>query len=184
MSIDSVIPSNYLILCHSLLLLPSVLPSIGSLPVSRLFAWGGQRIGASASASASVLPMNIQDWFPLGLIGLISLLFKGLSRVFPSTVWKHQFFGISLLYGPALTSVPNYWKHCSFDCMDLGNHVKSKFQCPWPKSDWFRATLTWLHTVCGCSCGNMVKLNGSNRAQGLQSLKYLPLGLWQKKLKD
>ena len=58
----------------------------GSFPVSRLFPWGGQSIGASAS----VLPMNIQDWFPLGLSDLISLLSKGLSRVFSSTtIWKH-----------------------------------------------------------------------------------------------
>ena len=64
-------------------------PASGSFRVSLLFASGGQSIGASAS----VLPMNIQDRFPLGLTGLISLLSKGLSRVFSSTtVWKHQFF--------------------------------------------------------------------------------------------
>ena len=64
----------------------------GSFPMSRLFASGGQSIGDSASTS--VLPMNIQGWLPLGLTGLISLLSKGLSRVFSSTtVWKHQFFG-------------------------------------------------------------------------------------------
>ena len=63
----------------------------GSFPVSQVFASGGQRIGASVSAS--VLPMNIQDWFPLGLTALISLQSKELSRVFSSTtVWKHQFF--------------------------------------------------------------------------------------------
>ena len=61
-----------------------------SFPRSRLFMSGGQSI----RASASVLPMNIQDWFPLGLTGLISLLSKGLSRVFSSTtIQKHQFFG-------------------------------------------------------------------------------------------
>ena len=71
---------------------PQSFPASGSFPVSRLFASGGQSIGASASAS--VLLMNIQDWFPLGLIGLISLKSKGLSRVFSSTiVQKHQFFG-------------------------------------------------------------------------------------------
>ena len=63
----------------------------GSFPVSWFFASGGQSIGASASVS--VLPMNIQDWFPLGLTGLISLQSKGLSRVFSSTtVQKHQVF--------------------------------------------------------------------------------------------
>ena len=61
-------------------------------PVSRLLASGGQSFGASASAS--ILPLDIQDWFPLGLTGLISLLSRGLSRVSSSTtVWKHQFFG-------------------------------------------------------------------------------------------
>ena len=68
------------------------LPASGSFPVSWLFASGGQGIGASASAS--ILPMNIQGWFPLGLTGLISLQSKGLSRVFSNiTVQKHQFFG-------------------------------------------------------------------------------------------
>ena len=63
----------------------------GSFPVSWLFTSGGQKIGASASAS--VLPRNIQDWFPLGLTCLISLLSKRFSRVFSSTIiWKHQFF--------------------------------------------------------------------------------------------
>ena len=68
-------------------------PASGSFLMSWLFAAGGHSIGDSASASASVLPMNIQDWFPLGLTGLISLQFKGLSRVFSNTtVQKHQFF--------------------------------------------------------------------------------------------
>ena len=67
-------------------------PASGSFPMSQLFAWGGQSI--EASASAAVLRMNIQGWFPLGLTGLISLLSKGLSRVFSSTtVRRHQFFG-------------------------------------------------------------------------------------------
>ena len=71
-----------------LLLLSSVFPSIRVFPGSRLFTSGVQSIGASAS----VLPVNIQSWFPSGLTGLISLLSKGLSRVFNSTVQKHQFF--------------------------------------------------------------------------------------------
>ena len=69
-------------------------PASGSFPVSQFFTTGGQSIGASASAS--VLPMN-EDWFPLGLTGLISLQSKGLSRVFSNTtVQKHQFFGPQL----------------------------------------------------------------------------------------
>ena len=70
-------------------------PASGSFPMSQFFTSGGQSIGVSASAS--VLPMNIQDWFPSGLTGLISLQSKGLSRVFSSTtVQKHQFFSTQL----------------------------------------------------------------------------------------
>ena len=71
---------------------PQSFPASGSFPVHQLFVSGSQRFGASASVS--VLPMNIQGWFPLRLTGLISLQSKGLSRVFSSTtIWKHQFFG-------------------------------------------------------------------------------------------
>ena len=67
-------------------------PALGSFSMNQFFASDGQSIGASASAS--VLPVSIQGWFPLGLTGLISLQSKGLSRVFSSiTVWKHHFFG-------------------------------------------------------------------------------------------
>ena len=91
MSIESVMPSSHLILCHPRLLLPSIFPSIRVFSVSHLFASCRQSIGASASAS--FLPVNSQGWFPLGLTGLISLMSKELSRVFSSiTVWKHQFF--------------------------------------------------------------------------------------------
>ena len=91
---ESVMPSNHLILVCRLLLLPSVVPSIRVFTRSWLLTSSGQSIGASTSAS--VLPMNIQGWFPLGLTGLICLLSKGLSRIFSSfwtTVQKHQFFG-------------------------------------------------------------------------------------------
>ena len=91
MSIEMVMPSNHLILCHPLLLLPSIFPSISVFSMSQLFASGGRSIGASVSAP--VLPMNIQGWFSLGLTGLISLLSKGLPRVFFSMkIQKHQFF--------------------------------------------------------------------------------------------
>ena len=74
---------------------PHSLSASGSLPMSQLFAWGGQSIGVSASAS--VLPMNTQDWSPLGWIGCISLQSKGLSRVFSNTIaQKHQFFSTHL----------------------------------------------------------------------------------------
>ena len=90
MSIESVMPSNHLILCRPLLLLPSIFPASGSFPMSQLFTSGGQSIGVSASTS--VLPMNTQYRSPLGWTGWISLQSKGLSRVFSNTtVQKHQF---------------------------------------------------------------------------------------------
>ena len=74
---------------------PQSFPVSGPFPVSQLFTSSGHRIGASASAS--VFPMNIHDWFPLGLTGWISLQSKGLSRVFSNTtVQKHQFFSAQL----------------------------------------------------------------------------------------
>ena len=83
MSIVSVMPSNYLNLCHPFLLPPSIFLSTGSFPMSQFFASGGQSI--RVSASTSVLPINTQDWAPLGWTGWISLQSKGLSRVFSNT---------------------------------------------------------------------------------------------------
>ena len=95
MSIESVMPSNHLILCCPFLLLPSIFPSIRVFSNDSVLRISGQTIGVSASAS--VLPMNIQDWSPLGWTGWISLQSKGLSRVFSNTtVQKHQFFGTQL----------------------------------------------------------------------------------------
>ena len=111
MSIESVIPSNHLIFCRPLLLLPSIFPSIRDFSNEAL---GGQSIGVSFSAS--ILPMNIQDWFPLGLIGLISLQSKGLSRVFSKTpVISINSLVLSFLYSPTLISIHDYWKNHSFD---------------------------------------------------------------------
>ena len=106
-STESVMLSNHLILCHPLLLLLAIFPGVGPFPVSQFFASGGQSIGASAS----VLPMNIQGWFPLGWTGLISLHSKGLSRVFLSiSSLKHiNSVAFSLLYGLAITSLHPYW---------------------------------------------------------------------------
>ena len=89
---------------------PQSFPALRSFPVSQFFASGGQSI--EVSASTSVLPMNIQDWFPLGLIGLISLQFKGHSRSFleASVLWSSAFFIVQLF-----TSSHDYWKNHSFD---------------------------------------------------------------------
>ena len=94
-------------------------PASGSFSMSRLFASAGQSIGASVTD----FPMNIYGWYTLGLTGLISLLCKGLSKVFSSTVVrKHQFFSAQ----PSLWSnshiIPNYWKNHSFDYMDFCWH--------------------------------------------------------------
>ena len=96
---------------------PQSFPPSGSFQMSQLYASGGQTIGASAS----VLPMNIQDWFPLGWTGWISLQSKGLSRVSSNTtVQNHQFFGAQFLYSPTLTSIhvrfsrQEYWHGLPF----------------------------------------------------------------------
>ena len=95
MSIASVMPSNHLIHCHPLLP-PSIFPSTRVFSnESKFFTSGGESTGVSASAS--VLPVNTQDWSPLGWTGWISLPFKGISRVFSNTtVQKHQFFSAHL----------------------------------------------------------------------------------------
>ena len=91
-SIKSVMPSSHLILCHPLLLLPPIPPSIRVFSMSQFFAWGGQSTGASALAS--FLPKKPQGWSPSEWTGWMSLQSKGLSRVFSNaTVQKHQFFG-------------------------------------------------------------------------------------------
>ena len=104
-----------IILCHPLLL--QSFPASGSFPMSQFFISGGQRFGASASAS--ILPMNIQDWFLSGLIGLISLQSKVLSRVFSkTTLQKRQ----SFVTQPSLWSnshIHDYLKNHSFDYMEL-----------------------------------------------------------------
>ena len=92
---------------------PQTFPASGSFPMSQLFPLDGQSI--RASSSASVFPMNIQSWFPLELTGLISLLPKGLSRVFSNTtVWRHQFFGAQ----------PSSWS-CSWESQLLGRLIRS-----------------------------------------------------------
>ena len=96
---------------------PQSLPASASFPMSQLFPSGGQSVGVSASAS--VLPMNTQDWSPLGWTGCISFSPRGsqesLAPQFKSIISS----ALSLLYGPALIAIPDYWKNCSFDWRDL-----------------------------------------------------------------
>ena len=113
MFIESVMLFNHLILFCPLLLLLSVFPSITVFSNDSILPSRGQSIGSSAS----VLPVNIQGWFPLALTGLISLQSKGLSRVFSNTTSQnHHFFGAQPSYDLTLTSIHDYWKHQSFDC--------------------------------------------------------------------
>ena len=114
MCTESVMPSNHLILCRPLPLLPSILPGISvfsdesGVHLRWLKYWN--------FSFSSVLPMTIQDWFPLGWTGLISMQSKGLSRVFSSTI---NSLVLSLLYAVALTSVHDYWKNYSFDSVEI-----------------------------------------------------------------
>ena len=92
MSIESVMPFSHLIICHPLLLLPPIPPSVRVFPMSQVFAWGGQSTGVSALLT--FLPKKSQGWSPSEWTGWTSLQSKGLSRVFSNTtVQKHQFFG-------------------------------------------------------------------------------------------
>ena len=112
-------------------------PSSESFPMSQLFVSGGQSIGALASVS--VLPMNIQDWFPLGLTCLTSLLPNGLSRISsPAQQFESiNYLVLSLLHGPTLTSIPDYWKDHSLNCTDL---------CQ--QSDvWLYTIITFIHLL-------------------------------------
>ena len=116
--IESVMPSNHIILCRLLLLLPQAFPTSGSFQMSQLFTWGGQSIGASASTS--VLPVNTQDWSALGWTGWISLKSLGLSRVLSNTiVQKHQFFGAQLSLQSNSHIIHDCWKNHSLDQIDL-----------------------------------------------------------------
>ena len=102
---------------------PQYLPASGSFPMSWLFGSGGQSIGDSVLAW--VLPVNSQDWFPSGLIGLISVLSMELSRVFSrTTTQKYHFLVLYLLYWPALTSVHDYWKKTTL--------TRRTFATKWP----------------------------------------------------
>ena len=112
MSIESTMPSNHLILCCPLLPSSASFPASGSFPVSWLFTSGGQSIGALAS----VLPMDIQGWFLLGLTGWISLQSKGLSRVFlPTLHWyNYQKQGVikKLFWPRSKSTIYSEWVNC------------------------------------------------------------------------
>ena len=114
MSTESVIPSNHLILCCPLLLLPSIFPASGSFQISQFFASGDQSIGVSASTS--VLSMNTQDWPPLGWTGWISCSPRDSQKSSPTQQFKSiNFSALSFLYSPTLTSIHDQRKNHSLD---------------------------------------------------------------------
>ena len=126
MSIALAMPCNHVILCHRFLLLSAVFPSIRVISKESEVQSGGQSIGTSASAS--VLPMNIHGWFPLGWTGWISLQSKGFSRVFCSTtVETHYSSALILPYGTTLTFIHDYWKGHRLEQMDLCQQNVSAF---------------------------------------------------------
>ena len=168
MSIELVMSSNRLILCHPLFPCPQYFPTSGSFPMSWLFASDGQSIGVSASAS--VLPVNIQGWFPLGLTDWISLLSKGLSGVFSSiTVWKHQilwhsaFFMIQLSHpymttGKAIKCTSKLtWKSTrlylrTFPISRFGPICSRNSFLPKDVEENYNHFLTWAHTSGSNGC--------------------------------
>ena len=138
-------PSNHLIICCPLLLLPSIFPTSVSFPIIQLFASGGQSIGTSAS----VLPMKIQGWFPFGLTSLISLLSKGFTRVFSSTSLKTSFLQCSAsfmvqLSHPYLTT----WKTVALTIWTFVNKVMSLLFNTFSR---FVITSLPRSKFCGCS---------------------------------
>ena len=115
MSIESVMASNHLIFCCPLYCLPSTFSCTRVFSNASMLWKRCQSIGVSTSTS--VLPMNIQDWFPFRLTGLIFFQSKGHSRIFSNTtVQKYQFFGTHILFcSPTLTSIHDHWKNRSFN---------------------------------------------------------------------
>ena len=114
MSIESVMPSNHLILCHSLLLLPSIFPSIKVFCNESALQIRWSKYGVSASAS--VLPINIQGWFPLDWTLVTSCSSRDPQESFPAPQFKSINSSVpSFLYSQTLTSIHDYWKNHSFD---------------------------------------------------------------------
>ena len=114
MSIESVMPFNHLILISPFSSCPQSFPESGSFPMSWLFASGGQSI--EASASVSVLPMNIQGRFPLGLTGSSPFSLRDSQESYPALQFESSSsLALRVLYGPILTSILDYWKNHSFN---------------------------------------------------------------------
>ena len=167
MSIELMMPSSHLIVCHPFSSCPQSFPASGSFPMSPLFASGGQSIGASAAGS--VIPMNIQDWFPLGLTGLLSFQSKGLSRVFffvykmfiQEHPWdQHLWKGGGNRSGSREKSSPVANPAASFNTMK-----SSGAECP------FRVVLNW-HGVAWASFTLLEKRKSKFQRARKKSLQF------------
>ena len=124
MSIELVIPSNHLILCHPLSSCLQCCPVTGSFLMSQFFTSVGQSIGGSISAS--VLPMNIQDWFPLGWLGGSPSSQRDSQESCPTPQFKTiNSSSLTILYGATVTSIHDNWKNYSFDYTELFQKIMS-----------------------------------------------------------
>ena len=162
---------------------PQSFPASGSFPMSQLFPSGGQSIGVSASAS--VLPMSIQDWFPLGWTGWISLLSKGLSRVFSNTtVQKHQFFGaqLSLYMTTGKTKTLTRWTFVGKVMSLLFNKLSRLVITFLPRSK--RLLISWLqwfwspllqNSHCFHCFPKSLKVDGQGQPGSLEDVRKQPL---------
>ena len=118
LSIESVMPYNHLILCCPLLLLPSIFPSIRIFSSESLVCirwWNYWSFSFIRTEYSSVLPMNIQDWFPLGLTGWISLQPRDSQESSTPQFKSINYLALSFLHSPTLTSIHDYWKNHSLD---------------------------------------------------------------------
>ena len=150
MSMKSMMPSNHLILCCFLLPPPSVFPSFRVFSNSQLFTSDRQSI--RSSVSVSVLPINVQGWFSLGLTGLISLYPRDSQESSPAPQFESiNFLAFSLLSGPTLISISDYWKNHTFEYMDLCQQCCLSFLILCLGLPWLffhGASIFWFH---GCS---------------------------------
>ena len=148
MSVEPEMPSNYLILWYPLLLLPSIFPSIKAFSKESTLHTRWPKYWSFNSSS--VLPINIQGWFPLGLTGLISLLSRGLSRVFCSTtIWKHLFFGTQ----PSLSSNSQF-SSVAQSCLTLCNpmnHSMPGLPVHHQLPDFTQTHVHWVHPTISSS---------------------------------
>ena len=154
MSIESVMPSNHLIFCHPPFYLPSIFPSIRVFSNESVLRTRWPKYWSFSSAS--VLPMNNQDWFALGLTGWMSLQSKGLKESSPAPQFESiNSSALSLLYGPTFTNVNDYWKNVLLPGKSPGRRSLVGYS-PWGHKE--LDTTEWCHSLTHSLIGKMVSL--------------------------